>query len=67
MKPNAQAQQEAALGPYVHFSDHADHADQAGPHADNIDRAAQNRADWSTYLPEDCVATMILLGWDRST
>jgi len=33
----------------------------------DIDRSAQNTASWATYLPAECVATMISLGWDRST
>jgi hypothetical protein len=30
-------------------------------------RAAANIAEWSSYLPANCVRTMISLGWDRST
>lgn len=33
----------------------------------NVGRSAQNRASWATYLPVECVAVMISLGWDRST
>jgi hypothetical protein len=32
-----------------------------------VDRSAQNIASWATYLPNDCVAKMISLGWDHST
>ena len=40
--------------------------------AANLDRAAANRskkniADWSSYLPANCVTAMIALGWDRTT
>jgi len=31
------------------------------------DRAAKNIATWSSYLPADCIGTMISLGWDRTT
>ncbi len=31
------------------------------------DRSAQNIADWSTYLPADCVTAMVSLGWDHTT
>jgi len=31
------------------------------------DRAAKNIASWSSYLPRDCVAMMVSLGWDRTT
>ncbi|MGA9026356.1 MAG: hypothetical protein WB440_09900 [Steroidobacteraceae bacterium] len=30
-------------------------------------RAAANVAAWKTYLPEDCVASMVNDGWHRST
>lgn len=30
-------------------------------------RSQQNIADWKTYLPDRCIATMIALGWDRTT
>jgi hypothetical protein len=30
------------------------------------DHSERNIADWSSYLPADCVATMISLGWDRT-
>jgi hypothetical protein len=32
-----------------------------------VDRSANNIANWSTYLPADCVAVMVSLGWDRTT
>ncbi len=31
------------------------------------DRAAKNIANWSSYLPADCVEVMVSLGWDRTT
>jgi len=33
----------------------------------SVDRSAKNIAEWSTYLPSDCVAVMVSLGWDRTT
>jgi hypothetical protein len=30
-------------------------------------RSANNIADWSSYLPADCVDAMVSLGWDRTT
>jgi hypothetical protein len=30
-------------------------------------RSQQNIAEWSSYLPADCVNTMISMGWDVST
>jgi hypothetical protein len=31
-----------------------------------VDRSATNIAVWSTYLPAECVAVMVSLGWDRT-
>jgi hypothetical protein len=30
-------------------------------------RSAQNIAAWRSYLPADCVAAMVRMGWDYST
>jgi len=30
-------------------------------------RSAWNIALWRSYLPSDCVKTMIRMGWDRTT
>jgi hypothetical protein len=30
-------------------------------------RSARNIAAWESYLPPDCVAAMIKMGWDRTT
>jgi hypothetical protein len=30
-------------------------------------RSRKNISRWRSYLPEDCVAMMIKMGWDRST
>ena len=32
-----------------------------------LTRAERNIAQWRTYLPEDCVKTMIRMGWDKDT
>jgi hypothetical protein len=32
-----------------------------------VERSAKNIANWSTYLPADCVAVMVSQGWDRTT
>jgi len=31
-----------------------------------VDRSAKNIETWSAYLPADCVAVMVSLGWDRT-
>lgn len=30
-------------------------------------RSEENISTWNTYLPEQCVKTMVAMGWDRST
>lgn len=30
-------------------------------------RSALNVLAWKSYLPDDCIESMIYLGWDRST
>jgi len=34
---------------------------------DGIRRSEDNILQWMSYLPEDCIRTMILMGWDVST
>jgi hypothetical protein len=35
--------------------------------ADDIRRSEDNILQWMSYLPEDCIKTMIAMGWDVST
>jgi hypothetical protein len=42
-------------------------ADAASEIRATVDQSAKNIAIWSSYLPADCVATMVSLGWDRTT
>jgi hypothetical protein len=30
-------------------------------------RSAENIRSWREYLPDDCITTMIDMGWDQST
>jgi hypothetical protein len=34
---------------------------------DDIRRSEDNILQWMSYLPEDCIKTMIAMGWDLST
>jgi hypothetical protein len=34
---------------------------------DDIRRSEDNILQWMSYLPEDCIRTMIAMGWDLST
>ena len=34
---------------------------------DDVERSESNILQWMSYLPEDCIKTMIAMGWDIST
>ena len=40
---------------------------EVGGRNDVSGRSARNIAAWKSYLPADCVAAMIAMGWDEST
>ncbi len=42
------------------------HDAQPTPRKDSA-RAAENIVTWRSYLPEDCVKTMISMGWHGTT
>jgi hypothetical protein len=33
----------------------------------DIARSEENILRWISYLPEDCIRTMVLMGWDMTT
>jgi hypothetical protein len=35
--------------------------------AADIAHSEQNILQWMSYLPEDCIRTMVLMGWDLTT
>jgi hypothetical protein len=35
--------------------------------AADIAHSEENILRWMSYLPEDCIRTMVLMGWDIST
>ena len=37
------------------------------PTEDDTARSNENVLTWMTYLPEDCIRTMIAMGWDITT
>jgi hypothetical protein len=47
-------------------SSHAVVAISAGSDG-NVERSESNILRWMSYLPEDCIKTMIAMGWDVST
>ena len=49
--------------PHVHPSDTAT---EIAKRTKRIDSSAENVRLWNLYLPEDCVNTMIKMGWDRT-
>jgi hypothetical protein len=38
---------------------------RVNPH--DVARSEENILQWTSYLPEDCVRTMIEMGWDITT
>jgi hypothetical protein len=38
-----------------------------GSAAADISHSEENILRWMAYLPEDCIRTMVLMGWDIST
>jgi hypothetical protein len=34
---------------------------------DDVARSEENILQWMSYLPEDCIRTMIAMGWDVTT
>jgi hypothetical protein len=34
---------------------------------DDVERSERNILQWMSYLPEDCIKTVIAMGWDIST
>lgn len=39
----------------------------AGVNYDDVVRSENNILQWMSYLPEDCIRTMIAMGWDVTT
>jgi hypothetical protein len=60
----------APLKNFVEFpwepSDAAVSIDMRADEADAA-RSDQNMLQWMSYLPEDCIRTMIAMGWDVTT
>jgi hypothetical protein len=47
-------------------TDHETQSDGTNP-ATDAERSAANILQWTSYLPADCIKTMIAMGWDRTT
>jgi hypothetical protein len=39
----------------------------AGVNCADVARSENNILQWMSYLPEDCIRTMIAMGWDVTT
>jgi hypothetical protein len=48
------------------ISDSASSA-EVGTNDAEVARSENNVLQWMTYLPEDCIRTMIQMGWDVTT
>jgi hypothetical protein len=51
----------------VHTESSRSAAPVVSPANDDVLRSENNILQWMTYLPEDCIRTMIQMGWDVST
>ena len=57
----------------VHIATSDTHAIDADAQRDGssghtlVARSERNVGEWMSYLPQDCVETMIRMGWDIST
>jgi hypothetical protein len=57
-------------GDFVEFPVEASHTDSrmdARANDADVVRSERNILQWMSYLPEDCVRTMIQMGWDLTT
>jgi len=52
--------------PHVYLSDNATEIAKRTIRDDSV-HAAGNIGLWNSYLPYECVNTMIKMGWDRTT
>ncbi len=68
MKPNSQVQWQDYSESQSESSDASQAPEPpAAVQAGDPARSEQNIADWSSYLPADCVNTMVSMGWHVST
>jgi hypothetical protein len=51
----------------VHAESSGAAAPVVSPANDDVARSENNILQWMSYLPEDCIRTMIQMGWDVST
>jgi hypothetical protein len=62
----ANAQRQPLIEMPTVYSDVASSAIEYESHAD-IAHSEENILLWMSFLPEDCIRTMVLMGWDIST
>ena len=67
MNANSQLQRQSVAESQPESSDAVETAAPSGMQACDAARAQRNIAEWSSFLPADCVNTMISMGWDVST
>jgi hypothetical protein len=66
MEPDTLAQQQDIDEPPEESSEGAAAVEgRVNPH--DAARSEENILQWTSYLPEDCVRTMIEMGWDITT
>jgi hypothetical protein len=66
MNTATQVQQQVAVEFKLESMDAASPID-AGVNVEDLMRSENNILMWMSYLPEACVKTMIVMGWDATT
>jgi hypothetical protein len=66
METNTQVPLQAFVAPAMESTETTSAGDARVSDVDVI-RSEYNILQWMSYLPEDCVRTMILMGWDVTT
>lgn len=66
MNTATQVQQQVAIEFKLESMDTASPID-ARVNVEDLMRSENNILMWMSYLPEDCVRTMIVMGWDATT
>jgi hypothetical protein len=65
---NAYVQVRRFRGHESHWSEFLkDEQPEESVEVSQANHSRDNIARWSTYLPADCIRTMVDMGWDRST
>jgi len=59
--------EKSVMQPRQHSGERTQEQAPDGGYAACVERSEQNVRDWMTYLPQDCVDSMIRMNWDVTT